>query len=734
MVAPPHLCFFKGEKMNFNGKISLSGRRRGLAVALLALVSIPLVFFPLTHQAGATVATPIATFNPRSKPIPSVQPNQAQVAAIGESLPRINCPVGYTAAVYAEGLSSPDGLAFSPDGLLYVAEESAGQVSRIEANGVVTPVLGGLTNPEGLAFDQAGTLYVVEDVPDGRLVKLNPAGITTTLVTGLAAPEGVAVAADGTVYVTESNVQYSSRLADIRTWITAVDTAGLTSTVRLDAFYWSYAGLTIGADGLLYVTNEAAGLAAADSVFAVHPATGIRSPLASHLLGPEGLRFAAGDNFPLYVAEEDSTGAGDGQLSRVEANGAHIPLCTGFYTIEDIILDQAGQLYVSEDSSGLVIRIQASPPEHVPAQAIILFIGDGMGEPHRTAARWSTAGQRGTLAMDTLPMVGWSRTASANNPVTDSAAGGTAIATGVKTNNGVVGLDPDGNVLVTILEQARAQGKAVGLVTTTQMAHATPASFAAHVPDRLMMTEIARQMLANGVEVLLGGGEDEFLPTTATGCYPQPGERADGRNLIAEAMADGYTYVCDAAGLAAVEPDSTNRLLGLLADEELPRPFAISLAELTRRAIDILDQDPDGFFLMVEGGQIDWAAHNNDAANVITDTIGLDEAVAVAQTYAVTNPHTLIIVTADHETGGMSVSLTPGGEVGDENDPFLMPNSATFYVNWSSIYHSGVDVPVTAQGPWSDLLAGIYENTHIYSVMSQALRPQAIWLPLILRQ
>jgi alkaline phosphatase len=234
-----------------------------------------------------------------------------------------------------------------------------------------------------------------------------------------------------------------------------------------------------------------------------------------------------------------------------------------------------------------------------------------MGEPHRTAARWSTAGQRGTLAMDTLPVVGWSRTASADFAVTDSAAGGTAIAAGVKTNNGVVGLDPDGNELVTILEQAKMQGKAVGLVTTTQMAHATPASFAAHVPDRLMMTEIARQMLANGVEVLLGGGEDEFLPTTATGCYPQPGKRADGRNLIEEALADGYTYVCDAAGLAAVEPGSTSRLLGLLADEQLSRPFAPSLAELTRQAIDILDQDPDGFFLMVEGGQIDTAAHNN---------------------------------------------------------------------------------------------------------------------------
>jgi alkaline phosphatase len=213
------------------------------------------------------------------------------------------------------------------------------------------------------------------------------------------------------------------------------------------------------------------------------------------------------------------------------------------------------------------------------------------------------------------------------------------------------------------------------------------------------------------------------LPLTVTGAYPQVGERTDGRNLIEEAIAAGYTYVYTATDLAAVDPGSTARLLGLFADEGLPRPHAPSLAEMTEMAIDILSRDPDGFFLMVEGGQIDWASHLNDAADVITDTLALDQAVAVAQSYALTATDTLIIVTADHETGGMSVSLAASG-LPDEDGPFLMPAGPPFHVNWSSTYHSGADVPVTAQGPWSALLAGSYDNTHLYRVMSMALNPK----------
>ena len=261
--------------------------------------------------------------------------------------------------------------------------------------------------------------------------------------------------------------------------------------------------------------------------------------------------------------------------------------------------------------------------------AIILFIGDGMGETHRTAARWFAVGQSGQLIMDTLPISGWSKTASADSSITDSAAAATAMATGEKTNNGVIGMSPAGAILTTILEIAQEHGLAVGLVTTVQLSHATPASFAAHVPDRNQMTEIAIQMIEHHPNVLLGGGEDEFLPPTETGCFPEAGERTDGRNLISEAIASGYAYVCDSTSLAAVNLLTTTYLLGLFADEEMSRPFTPSLAEMTSKAIDILSQDPNGFFLMVEGGQIDWAAHSNDAANVITDTLSLDSAVSI---------------------------------------------------------------------------------------------------------
>ncbi len=370
-------------------------------------------------------------------------------------------------------------------------------------------------------------------------------------------------------------------------------------------------------------------------------------------------------------------------------------------------------------------------PDGSPAQgrahAVILFIGDGMGEAQRIAGRWSAKGQSGRLSMEAMPFGGWARTASADNAVTDSAAAATALATGVKTNNGMIAVSPAGDPLVTILERAQARGMAVGLVTTTQIAHATPAAFVAHVQSRQEMQEIARQMIAAGVDVLLGGGEDEFLPTTATGCYPQPGERTDGRNLITEAVAAGYVYVCDATAFAAVDPASTSRLLGLFADEGMVRPFSPSLADMTRKAIEILSRDPDGFFLMVEGGQIDWASHANRAADTITDVIGLDEAVAVAKTYAASAPNTLIIVTADHETGGMSVDLTSG-----EQGPFSMPDGTPFYVSWTTRGHTGVNVPTTALGPWSHLLSGEYENTYIHDVMRRALGRWR-WMPIILR-
>ena len=271
----------------------------------------------------------------------------------------------------------------------------------------------------------------------------------------------------------------------------------------------------------------------------------------------------------------------------------------------------------------------------------MLFIGDGMGSQHRKAAAWVKYGLEGQLLMDQLPFQGWLQTASANNVITDSAAAATAMATGYKTNNGMIAVDPDGKALSTILEYAQAKGMAVGLVTTVQISHATPAAFAAHVLDRNRMTDIAVQLIDHGVNVLLGGGEDQFLPAGTPGCFPQDGERSDGRNLIVEAQSAGYTYVCSSADFNAIDPATTDYLLGLFADDGMLRPFQPDLASMTGKAIQILSRDPDGFFLMVEGGQIDWASHDNDAANAIQDTIDFDQAVNVGATYAVGTPDSL---------------------------------------------------------------------------------------------
>lgn len=352
-----------------------------------------------------------------------------------------------------------------------------------------------------------------------------------------------------------------------------------------------------------------------------------------------------------------------------------------------------------------------------PTKNIILFIGDGMGEQHRKAARWFTAGQEGLLSMDNMPISGLLTTSSNDSIITDSAAAATAMATGFKTNNGVIGLDHNLNFVSTILEEAQANGKSVGLVTTTHISHATPAAFASHASDRNMMNEIALQIINSGADVLLGGGEDEFLPITETGCYSQAGEREDGRNLINEAVAVGYTYICNRNDFMAIDPVSVYKILGLFADEGMVRPYSPSLSEMTQKAIEILSKNTNGFFLMVEGGQIDWASHVNDASNSILDTIGLDEAVEIAKNFVATNPLTLLMVTGDHETGGISVSQASSG-LTDEDGPFTMPNGDLFYVNWTTLGHTSVNIPITAQGPSSDLFLGTHENTFVHDVIS----------------
>jgi alkaline phosphatase len=331
---------------------------------------------------------------------------------------------------------------------------------------------------------------------------------------------------------------------------------------------------------------------------------------------------------------------------------------------------------------------------------VILCIGDGMGLNQVALARLTATGPNGKLHMERLPVNGLVRTHSANRLITDSAASGTAIASGIKTKNGMIGMAPNGTSYRTILEAAQSIGMATGLVATSAITHATPASFAAHVKSRKMETRIAEHLLANRVNVLLGGGRKFFLPKSD----PNSG-RKDDRDLIAQARAAGYAYVETAAELRSTRAPY---LLGLFQAAELTTvPPEPTLAFLTKNAIGSLKTAAtspsgrrNGFFLMVEGSQIDWAGHNNDAANCVRQTLLFDQAVRAAVDFALRDGRTLVLVTADHETGGLTI-------------PHRSTDDTDVEVAWSTDGHTASPVPIYALGPNAERFAGVYDNTEI---------------------
>jgi alkaline phosphatase len=394
---------------------------------------------------------------------------------------------------------------------------------------------------------------------------------------------------------------------------------------------------------------------------------------------------------------------------------------------------------------------QGAQPADERAKNVIIFIGDGMGTSHRNLIRYATVGAEGQLAMDSMPYAGRSETSPLDPEafVTDSAAGGTAIATGVKTFNGAVGIDAEENPVPTVLERAKRAGMATGLVSNSQVTDATPASFGAHIADRDKQSEIARQYIEESKpDVILGGGEDYWYPEGDPGAHPDepkvdPEEKSTGTegDLTRKAQELGYEYVTDAVELRSA---SGPRLLGLFANEEMFQQAPegegavydppVSLPEMTQKAIEILSQDPEGFFLMVEEEGIDEMAHQSNAGLVIKAGQQLDEAVKVGQSFAQSDSDTLVIVAADHETGSLAIEDTneiqsdpaypneSGAGRTSEDGPFQVANSdKKFLVDWTTTNHTAEDVPVTAMGPGSKHLTGVYENTHIHDAMAEAL-------------
>ena len=324
------------------------------------------------------------------------------------------------------------------------------------------------------------------------------------------------------------------------------------------------------------------------------------------------------------------------------------------------------------------------------AKNVILLIGDGMGITQRTAGRILAKGYtrgkaNGTLAMDRFPFNGFLMTSSLNSLITDSAPGASNYANGNKTDNGMEGVFPDNtgpdddNPRIENLPEwlTRNFGKVTGIVSDADITDATPAAFLAHTQDRGNGTSIASQYVDRAADtnlkVLLGGGASHFIPKGRTGS-----RRNDERDVLAEFQAAGFSYVQNATELHAYVPGSDAKLLGLFHPDnmdvafdklQLGDPSVIAahpdqpfLKDMAAKAIEVLRQYPQGFFLMVEGAQIDKQAHRMDAERSIYEVIQLDQAVQVALDFAIaTNTDddpendTLVIVTADHETSGMSI-------------------------------------------------------------------------------
>ncbi|GAB94997.1 alkaline phosphatase [Kineosphaera limosa] len=411
----------------------------------------------------------------------------------------------------------------------------------------------------------------------------------------------------------------------------------------------------------------------------------------------------------------------------------------------------AGATAAPQSAPAAAQSAPAAQAKRAKAKNVIIFVGDGMGASHRTFIQYVNVGPGAKLEMDSMPIAGRSQTFP-HDPkamVTDSAAGGTALATGVKTYNGAIGVDVDGKPVQSVLELAAKHGKSTGLVTTSQVTDATPAAFGAHVKDRGEQSLIAKQFLEiSKPQVILGGGEDRWLPPGTPGAFPDapaenPKEKSSGTegNLIEKAQQLGYAYVSDAAGLKAT---TSNKILGLFANEEMfqQNPEGqgdiydpiVSLPDMTSKAISTLSRNKKGFFLMVEEEGIDEMAHKSNATMVAKAGKQLDDAVSVAKRFAQKHGDTLVIVVADHATGGLAIEDVPElqddpgypNERGEgrtaEDGPFSAPGTdRKFMVDWTTSNHTAEDVPLTAMGPGSQLLSGVYPNTHVHDVMVRAM-------------
>ena len=327
---------------------------------------------------------------------------------------------------------------------------------------------------------------------------------------------------------------------------------------------------------------------------------------------------------------------------------------------------------------------------------VILMVGDGMGTSQIYAG---LTANKGKLNLERCTAIGFHKNQSADNYITDSAAGATAFACGQKTYNGAIGVDVNKLPITTILEIAEKNGLATGLVATCAITHATPACFISHQSARSLNEDIALDFLKTDIDLFIGGGRKFFA------------QRADGKNLVDSLKMKNYQI---ANSIEEVKKITKGKLAAFLADDQQTKfseGRGDELVKSTETALQLLQQNKKGMFMMIEGSQIDWGGHSNDTQYIIDEMIDFDNAIGKVLDFARKDGNTLVIITADHETGGFALN---GGDM----------KTGTVDGKFTTENHTGVMIPVFAYGPRAEQFSGIYENTAIFDKMLSAFNFQ----------
>jgi len=328
-------------------------------------------------------------------------------------------------------------------------------------------------------------------------------------------------------------------------------------------------------------------------------------------------------------------------------------------------------------------------PKNEKVKNVILIIGDGMGLA--AAGSWMIDNAYAPTCFDRAQFVGFSKTYSANSKVTDSAASGTAMACGVKTDNSMLGQLPDGTHVPSLATLAKEKGLSTGIVVTSHVCDATPSAFYAHVPKRGMSTEIIQDMIKAKFDVVAGGGRKYFTDPEKV-----------SENMIDKAVSEGFTYCSTPEEFYQTK---ATPILGLFSDGSFPMAIERDtdfLKDAAMHTLDILDDNKKGFFAMFEGSHIDHAEHANNAEQMTFEMEEFDKLVNAAFDYADTHKGTLVVVTADHETGGVTL-------LGSKDSP------TGIAVNFGTTGHSGIPVPVYAYGASAWQFGQVIENTEIFA-------------------